>query len=62
MNILKHFIMMTFSFIMITACGTTSVYTADTSSSATGYHRNEYNHKHGNAPPVPDQKQLPPQK
>lgn len=59
MNILKLFILATFGITLLAACSeTTSVY-KDTPS---GYHRNEYNHRHGNAPPVPDQNQLPPQK
>lgn len=41
------------------ACGTTSVYKDDNSKQPSGYHRNEYNHRHGNAPPVPNQNQLP---
>jgi|694.fasta_scaffold35268_4 hypothetical protein len=44
---------------VLTACGTTSVYQDDGSKQPSGYHRNEYSHRHGNAPPVPDQNQLP---
>jgi len=57
MNILTLFII---SLLLTTvACSsTTSVY-KDTPSSSSGYHRNEYNHRYGNAPPVPDQNQLP---
>lgn len=62
MNIIKFFILVAFIVMTTTACTTMSVYKNAPSSSNNGYHRNEYNHRHGNAPPVPDQNQLPPQK
>ena len=55
-NLLTFFIIS----LLITACSsTTSVYKDTPKSATSGYHRNEYNHRHGNAPPVPDQNQLP---
>ena len=60
MNILTLFII---SLLLTSvACSSTSSVYKDipsSSSSASGYHRNEYNHRYGNAPPVPDQNQLP---